>query len=422
MLTRSLRNAVSGSFAKRAILPGAGLGSALLFAGCIETETPPEARSIILGATFSGTGRFAQLGTEMFNGYSLATRMLNESGGIAGHRVLLVIRDDESDAATAESFYAEYVASGNFDALLGPYSSPLTEAVVGLTDTLDIPLVAPMAADPGIWAGQSRQWSVQMLNPGPTYLQGSVELAAANGATTAALVYEESQFPISVAEGVRDAARTHGMDIVLDRSYPAGQADHEGLATAAKEAGAQLFIGGGYYDDAVAFTRAAGEADYTPMLLSLSLGPAQSGFADELGDLARCVAGNAAWLPTIRTRGFIVDSETFVRRYELVYGHTPGYYAAGGFGAVELVAEAIDAAIDGGHGVDPIAIRDRLFSMETETVLGPFKVYPLGDPGAGGQQALKGLQVQWQDDGSGGLVRRIVHPEGVADAEVCLGG
>ena len=195
MLTRTLRSVVSGGFAKRAILPGAGLASALLIAGCIETETPPEARSIILGATFSGTGRFAQLGTEMFNGYSLATRMLNESGGIAGHRVLLVIRDDESDAATAESFYAEYVASGNFNALLGPYSSPLTEAVIGLTDTLDIPLVAPMAADPGIWAGQSRQWSVQMLNPGPTYLQGSVELAAANGATTAALVLRGEPVP-----------------------------------------------------------------------------------------------------------------------------------------------------------------------------------------------------------------------------------
>ena len=100
-----------------------------------------------------------------------------------------------------------------------------------------------MAADPGIWADRSREWSVQMLNPGPTYLQGSVELAAANGATAAALVYEESQFPASVAEGVREAALTHGVDIVLDQSYPAGEADHDALAAAAAEAGAQLFIG-----------------------------------------------------------------------------------------------------------------------------------------------------------------------------------
>lgn len=44
-----------------------------------------------------------------------------------------------------------------------------------------------------------------MLNPGPTYLRGSVELAAQNGARSAALVYEDSQFPASVAEGIRAA-------------------------------------------------------------------------------------------------------------------------------------------------------------------------------------------------------------------------
>ena len=406
----------------RAARLGAGFGPALLLAGCLETEPPVEAGPIYLAGTFSETGRFAQLGTEMANGYILAVQMLNESGGIAGRHVILVLRDDESDAEVSRRIYEEYVADRQYHALLGPYSSPLTEAAIEVTDSAGMVLVAPMAADPGIWEGRSRRWSVQMLNPGPTYLQGSVELAAGNGATRAALVYEESQFPASVAEGVREAARTHGVDIVLDRAYPPAGADHDGLATAAKEAGAELFIGGGYLDDAIAFTRAVAAADYTPMLLSLNLGPAESTFADEVGDLARCVAGNAAWLPTISTTGYIVESRIFVRRYELLLGTTPSYYAAGGFGAVELLAAAMEASIASGGGVEPAAVRDYLFSEETQTVLGPFKVHPLGDERAGAQQALKGLQVQWQDDGEGGLERRIVHPEAVADAEVCFAG
>jgi len=56
----------------------------------------------------------------------------------------------------------------------------------------------------------------------------------------------------------------------------------------------------------------------------------------------------------------------------------------------------------------------------TETVLGPFQVHSLGDEQAGAQRALKGLQVQWHDDGSGGLERRIVHPAAVADADACF--
>ncbi len=403
--------------------------SALLFCvpvlalgACREALGPEDPDPIVLAATLSRTGRFAELGNEVADGYRLGVKMLNEMGGVAGREVRLVLRDDASDAQTSADIYAEYVAADTVDALLGPYSSPITEAVVAVAETSGVPLVAPMAAAPGIWAGRGRQWSVQMLNAGPTYLQGSVELAAQHGARTAALVHEDSPFPASVAEGVREAVRAYGMSLVLDLPYTVGGADHEALAAAARDAGADLFIGGGYYDDAVAFTRSIPAVDYTPLLVGLSLGPAQTAFVEELGDLARCIVGNAAWVPTIRTSGFITDSGTFVSRHETAHGTLPSYYAAGGFGAVELMAEAMDATTAEGGDIDPAAVRDQLFAMATETVLGPFDAYALGDGQAGAQKALKGLQVQWQDDGAGGLTQRIVHPEAVADAEPCFRG
>ena len=388
---------------------------------CREALVPDDPDPIVLAATYSQTGRFAALGHEVADGYRLGVEMLNEVGGVAGREVRLVLRDDASDVQTSADIYAEYIAADTIDALLGPYSSPITEAVVGLVETAGVPLVAPMAAAPGIWEGRGRQWSVQMLNAAPTYLQGSVELAAQHGARTAALVYEDSPFPVSVAEGVREAVRVHEMDLVLDLPYTVNGVDHEALAAAARDAGADLFIGGGYYLDAVEFTRSMPAVDYTPLLVSLNLGPAETGFAEELGDLARCVAGNAAWIPTIRTSGFISDSETFVSRYETAHGTLPSYYVAGGFGAVELMAEAMAATTAEGEDIDPTAVRDFLFSTATQTVLGPFDAYSLGDGQAGAQKALKGLQVQWQDDGAGGLTQRIVHPEGVADAEPCFG-
>lgn len=389
-------------------------------AGACDESLDPlfESGPIRVAASVSQTGRFAELGTEVARGYTLGVEMLNEQGGIGGRAVELILNDDGSDALRSENIYGEFAGTRSH-VLLGPYSSPLTETAVAVAEASGKPMVAPMAAAPGIWAGQHRQWSVQMLNPGPTYLQGSVEVAARNGAASAALVYEDSQFPASVAEGIREAARTNGMTIVLDRSYSVGQADHEALVTAAMEAGADLFIGGGYYDDAVAFTRAVHTVGYEPLMVSLNLGAAQTGFADQLGDMARCMAGNAAWLPTIRTTGSLATSEEFVQRYRAAHGTLPSYYAAGAFGAVELLAEAMNAA-GGVEVLDRHAIRDRLFSLSTETVLGPFGVYPMGNPNAGAQQALKGLQVQWQDDGAGGLTRRIIHPPSAANAEPCF--
>lgn len=401
--------------------PGTFVVPFLIFAvgACDEALGPLfDSGPIVVAASVSQTGRFAQLGTEVGRGYSLAVEMLNERGGIGGREVQLVLRDDGSDVQQSENIYGEFAGTMSH-ALLGPYSSPLTEIAVEVAEASGKPMVAPMAAAPGIWAGRNRQWTVQMLNPGPTYLQGSVELAAQNGAQSAALVYEDSQFPASVAEGIREAAATYGLAIVLDRSYAAGQADHEALVAAAMDAGADLFIGGGYYDDAVPFTRAVHELGYTPLMVSLNLGPAFTEFAEELGDLARCVAGNAPWLPTIRTSGFLATSEDFVQRYQAAHGSVPSYYAAGGFGAVELLAEAMTAA-GGVEVIDRHVIRDELFALSRETVLGPFGVYPLGDANAGAQRALKGLQVQWQDDGSGALTRRIIHPPSAANAEACF--
>ena len=76
MPTQSFSSIASGGFAMRSILLGAGLGSTLLLSGC-EADPPIVMPQIVLGTTFSGTGRFAQLGTEMSQGYTLAVRMLN---------------------------------------------------------------------------------------------------------------------------------------------------------------------------------------------------------------------------------------------------------------------------------------------------------------------------------------------------------
>ena len=379
----------------------------------------PEPITIV--ATYSATGPRSKSANEMAAGYRMAVEMLNDRGGIGGTPVRLVTRDDGSDPATAARHYAEFLASDSVDAILGPYSSPITAAVMDLTEAAGWPLIAPLAAAPDLWSGRDRRWSVQMLVPAVSFHRGAIELAAENGARTVALVYEDTSFPAAMARGVRAAAEAHGLEVVLDRSFPIGRADHVALVSAARDAGADVFAGGAYFPDAVALAKAVAETGYAPMLVSLNLGPDDPGFGDRVGEVARCMIGNAAWLPRMRTSGFIADSETVVRRYEAEHGALPNYTVAAGFGAVELFAEAAEKALDANRGIDRAAMRDHLFAKSTGTVLGPFAVLPLGHEEAGAQRALAGVQVQWQDDGAGGLTQRIVHPPEAAEAEACFG-
>ena len=399
----------------------ATLVTVMAAAACRDAVAPSdEPEPFTIAATVSETGIRTQSAGEMGRGYRLAAEMLNERGGISGRPVRLVIRVDGSDPQTAARLYGEFVAADSIDALLGPFSTPITEAVLGVTEAAGRPLIAPMASAPELWNGRGRRWSVQLLDQGPSRFKGAVEVAARHGARSVALIYENSAFPVSLALGIREAATANGLTIVLDRSYPVGGADHAALVAAARDASGDLFIGGGYYDDSVEFTQAMAATNYTPLMASISLGPADPQFLEDVGDLARCVTGPASWIPTVHTSGFITDSESFVQRYQQAHGTLPGYHAAGGFGAVELLAEAIEATLTLSGEVDPEGVRDYLFSVSTETVLGPFGVYSLGVNQAGGQHALTSLQVQWQDDGAGGLVQRIIHPEAVADAEPCF--
>ena len=356
----------------------------------------------------------------MARGFELAVEMLNEAGGIDGRQVRIILFDDESDPERAADIYRELVAADSIDLLIGPYASSITSAVVPVAEAAERPLVTPLAASHRIWSGQGRNWSVQMMNDARQNWAGAVVIAARLGAQTAALVYEDSSFPVSAAEGVRTAAAEQSMSLVIDESYPVGGADHGDLVARARDLGAGLLLGGGYTEDAVAFAEAVAQSGYAPFLSSWSVGPAEPDFPDRVGiEAARCVVGNAPWAASLSTSGLLATTATFVESFRAEYGVEPGYTAAAGFGAIELLAEAVHAAVASQGEIRDAAVRDHLFSASTETVLGPFAVVPLGEPDAGSQRLLVRLQLQWQDDPQGGLVQRVIYPDGAAEAEAC---
>ena len=77
------------------------------------------------------------------------------------------------------------------------------------------------------------------MNNARDHMGGAVVVGARMGAETVALAYEDSRFPVSVAEGVREAATEHGLVIVVDESFPIGRADPTGLVARAREVGAR---------------------------------------------------------------------------------------------------------------------------------------------------------------------------------------
>ncbi len=146
---------------------------------------------IWVGASLSQTGSFAALGQNQLRGYQLCVKHTNEKGGVLGRKLELVVEDDQSQAATAVRIYERLITQDKVDAILGPYSSPITEAVADVNEKHWMPMVAAGAATTSIFK-KGRRFIFMLLSPAEVYLEGLIDMAAKRGLKTVAVINEDT--------------------------------------------------------------------------------------------------------------------------------------------------------------------------------------------------------------------------------------
>jgi branched-chain amino acid transport system substrate-binding protein len=144
------------------------------------------------------------------------------------------------------------------------------------------------------------------------------------------------------------------------------------------------------------------DLNWTPKLVAMTIGPALPDFAESLGGDADYIFGSTQWEPSVKNPG----AEQFVAAYKAKYGYLPGYHAAGGFAAAQLLRQAVERA----GAVDNERIRDVLATIETTTLFGPYKV-----DGTGAQIAKPSYLIQIL-----GGERKIVWPDASAEAQAMI--
>src|SRR5881296_1799916 len=106
---------------------------------------------IRIGASLSLTGTYAKLGKNQHEGYKLCERDLNAKGGLLGRKVEFVVYDDQSAPPTAVRLYEKLITEDKVDGVMGPYSSPVTEAAANVTEKYKKVMVSPLAATTSIF-------------------------------------------------------------------------------------------------------------------------------------------------------------------------------------------------------------------------------------------------------------------------------
>src|SRR5262245_43253593 len=111
------------------------LGGCTAVVALLAASLPAQAQQgpIRIGASISVTGTYAKPGTYQREGYEVCADELNAKGGLLGRKVEFVLYDDQSMPATAVKLYEKLITEDKVDAVMGPYSSAVSEAVANVT-------------------------------------------------------------------------------------------------------------------------------------------------------------------------------------------------------------------------------------------------------------------------------------------------
>jgi branched-chain amino acid transport system substrate-binding protein len=339
---------------------------------------------IRIGASLSLTGTYAKLGKNQHEGYQLCEKDLNAKGGLLGRKVQFVVYDDQSMPATAVRLYEKLITEDKVDAIMGPYSSPVTEAAVNVTEKYKKVMVAPLAATTSIFK-KGRKYIFMVISPAEGYLEGLVDMAARRGLKTVAVVNEDTLFSKAAASGAVELAKKKGMQVVFTEAYPKGNTDFSALLTKLKAASPDVLAAATYFDDAVALTRQMKELNVNPKMYGVTVGGDLPEFYDTLKQNAEYIYGATQWEPTLPYPG----NQEWFDTYKKEFGHEPSYHSAAGYAGCVIYAEAVKRA----NSLDGDKVRDQLLKLETRTIFGDYKVDPDGF-----QVAHKMVTFQWQKE------------------------
>jgi branched-chain amino acid transport system substrate-binding protein len=370
----------------------------------VEAQAP-----IRIGASLSQTGVYAVPGQNQLRGYTLCAKHVNEKGGVLGRRLELVIDDDGSSLDTAMQLYEKLITQDRVDLVLGPYSSPISDAVADVSEKYRTPMVAPIAAATEIYR-KGRKFVFSMLPPIEVWHEGLLELAARRGLKSVAVLSVDDLSQRAMAQGTVELAKSKGLEVVFVATYPLRNSDLAAILNKVRATNADVLSGATRFEDAVAIVRQLKVLNVNPRMVGLAVGVDTLKFYEALGRDAEFVYGVTAWVPELvelRAGGLIPvarqypGAREFVESYRREFpGADSSYHAAAGYGGCEILVEAIRRV----GSLDRGKLREAILTIDRNTVFGRFKV-----DRDGLQIGHRMLLFQWQDG-----KKVIVWPEELA--------
>lgn len=379
-------------------LAGAGTAAALVPLARIPAEAQAN-HPIVLGASLSMTGIYADGGRYCLEGYQLAIKQINAKGGVLGRPLALKYYDDQSDGATGVRLYERLINEDKVDVIVGPYGTAITAPATNVAEKYKMPLICPETADVAMF-GRGYRYIFQALGPVQSYLYGLLSIAHDHGFKRLAVIGGDIAFAHSLANAVPTIARGFGQAVVFQEFYPGNASDFSSVVEHVKAANPDVLLAMAFPNDSVGVLRQLKQSNYAPKMFYEAIGASDPLFVKNVGADANGTYSSVSWNIAAKDPANLA----FMRSYQAEYHRAPDYHAAANFACIEVVAAALRKA----GAVDQEKLRNAYATLQVPTILGTYKV----DPRTGIQLGYISYIIQWQHG-----KQIVVYPSNVADGK-----
>lgn len=229
----------------------------------------PAQADIKIGVIFDYTGPFAAGGSlAAAIGTKSAIDIINERGGVEGHKIVATYADAQSKAEVAINEMTRLLEQEKVDVIMGVFSSAHCVPMAQRVDQLKKFMWANVCVASSVFKGKNLQYAFRAQVHSDQFGAASCIFTQENAKAKlgkdpkdvrVAIIYEDGPYGAGVASGNEATCKELGMNIVLKEGYAATAPDLSSLVTKLRRERPDVILHTGYNPDITLFLRQARE-------------------------------------------------------------------------------------------------------------------------------------------------------------------
>ena len=354
------------------------------------------AEPITIGFGMALTGGLAAAGKTALLAMQIWQDDINAKGGLLGRPVRLVYYDDQSTPPTVPGIYTKLLDVDKVDVIVSGYGTNMIAPAMPIAIQKDRLFLGLFGLAVNSEFHYPKYFSMLPTGPDPKHAFSDpffkVAMAKEPKPKTLAIVAADAEYPKNASEGARDTAKSLGLQVVYDKSYPPSTADYSPIVRAIQATNPEIVFVASYPPDSAGMVRAATELDLKTRYFGGGMVGLQfTSVKQQFGPKLNGILDYDLWIPTPKMQ--FPGIMEFLKKYQ---AKAPGegidplgwYLPPFAYANLQVLGEAIEGA----KSLDQTKLADYIRSHSFDTIVGEIS---FGKDGEWSKPRV--LEVQFQD-------------------------